>query len=157
MFPTQGAEEILNLMVFSKNMHDVATPGFNSLIPAPSIRSLVSTEPNEFFFAGLTILALWVLSASRNKNRKQWKVSCNFYLQISAALPSVRERKFHGNKGCHAALTTIKKGNQHAIPNRNPKHNQAETTIHYSFRHVFVLTKNGENTRGHYIQGAFRK
>ena len=45
----QGAEEILNLMVFSKNMHDVATPGFNSLIPAPSIRSLVSTEPNEFF------------------------------------------------------------------------------------------------------------
>ena len=48
--------------------------------------------------------------------------------------------KIHGDKGYHTALITIKQGDQHSGPNKNPKHNQIETKIHYSFRHVHVLT-----------------
>ena len=96
-------------------------------------------------FVGVVLFTPWILSASSNKNRKQLKFSCNFSLQICI------KRKFHGNKGCHASLTTIKQGNQHAVPNRNPKHKQIETTIHYSFHLVHILTKNGENIRGQCI------
>ena len=119
-----------------------ATPGFHFLISAPSVPSLISTEPVELLL-GLKILVLRILSALSNKNRKRLKLSCNFCFQICAALPACAE---HGDKDWHSALVTIKQGNQHALPNRNPEHNQIETTIHYSFRHVYVLTKNGENT-----------
>ena len=86
------------------------------------------------------MLALRILSALSNKNKKRLKLFGNFYLQICAASPSVRRMKIHDNKGCHTALITIKQGNQHSDPNRNWKHNQNETKIYYSFRHVHVLT-----------------
>ena len=66
--------------------------------------------------------------------------------------PSVRRTKIRGNKGCQAALATIKQRNRHEIPNRNPKHNQAETPIHYLLRHVHILTKNSGNSLRQYIQ-----
>ena len=120
----------------------VAATGFNSLIPAPSVPSLISTEPVELLCrATVVILALRILSALSNKNRKRLKLSFTFYLQICAAPPSVRRTKIHGNKGYHTASITIKQGDQHLGPNRNPKHNQAETRIHYSFRHVHVFTR----------------
>ena len=53
----------------------------------------------------------------------------------------MRRTKIHGDKGCHTALRTIKQGNQHSVPNRNPKSDQIETTIHNWFRHIYVLTK----------------
>ena len=123
--------------------------GFSCLILVPSVRRWLALNQSSCF-VGLVILALRVLSASSNKNRKRLKFSCNFYLQICADPPSVR-RTIPNNKGCHAALTTIKQSNQHAVPHRNPKHNQAETAIYYSFRHVHFLTKNGENTHGQCI------
>ena len=52
----------------------------------------------------------------------------------------MRRTKIHGDKGYHTALITIKQGDQHLGPNRNPRHNQAKTKIYYSFRHVDVLT-----------------
>ena len=109
--------------------HQVST-----LIPAPSISSSISTKPVEL------LVALRILSASSNKNRKRLKLSCNFYLQMCSAPPSVHRTKIHGDKGCHSPSITIKQWNQHAVPNRYPKHNQAKMTIHYSFRHVYVLT-----------------
>ena len=140
-------------------MCDAATPGFDSDSRA---KSLVSTEPVELFCRASDVsstvpfcfIIIIILSASSNKNRKRLIFSCSFYLQICAAPPSVRRTKIHGDKGCLAVLTTIKQGNQHSGPNRNSKHNQAETTIHFSFCHVHVLTKNDENTllRVHYTQ-----
>ena len=60
---------------------------------------------------------------------------------MCAAPPSVRRTKIHDDKGYHTALITIKQGDQHSGPNRNPKHNQTETKVYYSFRHVDVLTR----------------
>ena len=53
----------------------------------------------------------------------------------------MRRTKIRGDKGYHTALITIKQGDQHSGPNRNSKHNQIETKIYYSFRHVDVLTR----------------
>ena len=55
-----------------------AAPGFNSLIPAPSVPSLTSTEQWSCFVE-LVIVALRILSASSNKkeNRKRLKLSCS--------------------------------------------------------------------------------
>ena len=122
---------------------NVATPAFNSNFRAKRYRRwLALNQPS--CFAELVILALRILSASSNRNRKRLKTPCNFYLQICAAPPSVRRIEIHCDKGCHTALITIKQGNQHAVPNRNLKHNQAETTIHYSLRHVHVLTRKAK-------------
>ena len=49
--------------------------------------------------------------------------------------------KIHADKGYHTPFITIKQRDQHSGPNRNPKYNQIETKIHYSFRHVDVLTR----------------
>ena len=51
----------------------------------------------------------------------------------------MRRTKIRGDKGYHTALITIKQGDQH--PNRNPKHNQIETKIYYSFHQVDALTR----------------
>ena len=53
----------------------------------------------------------------------------------------MRRTKIHGDKGYHTALITIKQGDQHSGPNRDPKHNQDKTKIYYLFRHVHVLTR----------------
>ena len=111
-----------------------ATPGFNSLISASSIPSLISTEPAE-----LLCRANYISSTDPFCFVKQKQKTVQAFLQF--LFTNMRRTKIHGDKGCHAALITIKQGNQHAVPNRNPKHNQAETTIHYLFRHVHLLTR----------------
>ena len=134
-FPFAGTIQYLVAMI-SHNVVDllVRHHQVSTLIPAPSISSSISTKPVEL------LVALRILSASSNKNRKRLKLSCNFYLQICSAPPSVHRTKIHSDKGCHSPSITIKQWNQHAVPNRYPKHNQAKMTIHYSFRHVYVLT-----------------
>ena len=64
-----------------------------------------------------------------------------FIYKYAQLRPVCAEQKFTAKKGYHTALITIKQGEQHSDPNRNPKHNQIETKIHYSFRHVYVLTR----------------
>ena len=119
----------------------MATPGFNSLTSAPSVPSLVGTEPVEFLGRVSNISATDPLCFVKQK-QKTVEV---FLLFLFTNIPSSVQRtqnEIHSNKGCHAVLTTIKQGNQHAVVNRNPKHNQTKTTIYFSFRHVYVLTKS---------------
>ena len=104
--------------------HQVSTLRF----PRQAYRRWLALNQSSCFL-GLVILALQILSASSNKNRKRLKFSCNFYLQICAAPPSIRRMKIHGNNN-YSALTTIKQGNHHAVPNRNPKHILIETPIY---------------------------
>ena len=79
-----GAAERSSKHETAKDGTGVAAPSFNSLIPAPSVPSLISTEPVELL--------------------------------------------------CRAS-------NINSVPNRNSKHNQTETKIHHSFRHVHVSTR----------------
>ena len=69
------------------------------------------------------------------------KCHCDSQYVGRTAPPSVRRTKIHGDKGYHAALITVKQRDLHPGPNRDPKHNQIEKKIHYSFRHVHFLTR----------------
>ena len=91
-------------------------------------------------------LTLWRLSVSlRPLVQTLGNCPASGALWSSAMPPSLGRSRVNNN------YNYIKLGNQHAVPNKNPTFNQAKTTIHYSFRHVHVLTKNRENTRGHHI------
>ena len=128
-----------------------ATSGINSLILASSVPLLVVLNHSSCF-AQLAILALRILSASSKQEKyKLLKFFAICIYKYEQLRPGCAKQKHHNNKACHAALTTIKQGNQHTGPNRNTKHNQSETAIHYSICHVHVLTKNSENTRGQCI------
>ena len=121
-------------------MCDATTSGFNPLIPAPNVPSLVSTEPVELLCKASNIRTTDPFCFVKQK-QETVEVFLLFFLQICAAPSSVRRTKIHGDKGCPEAIITIKQGNQHAVPNRNPKRNQAETTNLYSFHHVYLLTR----------------
>ena len=118
-----------------------AAPSFNSLIPAPSVPSLISTEPVEWLCRASNISSTDPFCFVKQKTGSRRSFLVVFYLQICAAPPSGHRMKIHGNKGYHTALITIKQEDQHSGSNRNPKHNEAETKIHYSFRHGDVLTR----------------
>ena len=119
--------------------YGAVTPHFNSLIPTPSLPSLVCTEPVELLCRISNINTTDPFCfVKKTGNGQSFRAT---FICKYAQLPSVRRTKTHGDKGYHTALITIKQGNQHADPNRNPKRNQADTTIRYSFRHVYVLTK----------------
>ena len=95
--------------------------------------------------------SLRTLSALPNKSKKLLTLSCNFYSQIYSVSVSVHRTKIYGDKGCHTALKTIKRGNQHAVPNRNPKHNHIETTYSLLVSPRLHFDKNSENTDGQHI------
>ena len=120
------------------------------LIPAPSVLSWVNIEPVKWFCRASNISTTdpFCFSKKTGNDRSYLAILIYKYEELH---PVYAKQKFHGNKGCHPAIITIKQGNQHDVPNRNPKYNQATTTTHYSFRHVHVLTKSGENTRDQYI------
>ena len=123
-----------------------AAPGFNSLIPAPSVPvpSLISTEPVELFCRASNISSMDPFCFLKQNTGNGRSFLAVFYLQICAAPPSVRRTKIQGDISYHTALITIKQGDQHSGPNRNPKHNQIETKIYYSFLHVDVLTRTAK-------------
>ena len=101
-----------------------AAPGFNSLIPAPSVPLFISTEPVELLCRTSNISSTDPFCFVKQKTGSGSSFLAVFYLQICAAPPSVRRTKIHDDKGYHTALITIKQGDQHSGPNRNPKHNQ---------------------------------
>ena len=87
------------------------------------------------------MLALRILSASSNKKQEAAEAFLQCFIhKYAQLLPACAERKFTAIKAT-TALITIKHGDQHSGPNRNPNHNQIETKIYYSFRHVDVLTR----------------
>ena len=110
-----------------------ATPDFNSLVPAPSVPSLISIESVELLCRASNISITNPFCFVKQKQETLEAFSQFLFTNI-------RRTKIHADKGCNTALITIKQGNQHAVPNRNPKHNQAVTKTHYSFRHVHLLT-----------------
>ena len=101
-----------------------AAPGFNSLIPAPSVPSLISTEPVALLCRTSNISSTDSFCFVKQKTGSGRSFLEVFCLQICAAPPSVRRTKIHGDKSYHTALITIKQGDQHSGPNKNPKHNQ---------------------------------
>ena len=121
---------------------DAAAPGFNSLIPVPSVPSLISAGSAELLCRASNISSTDPFCFVKHK-QETIEAFLQLCLRICAAPPSVRRTKIRGDKDYHTALITIKQGDHHSGPNRNPKHNQAETKIHYhySFRHVHVLTR----------------
>ena len=123
-------------------MYDgAAAPGFNSLIPAPSVSSLISTEPVELLCRASNISSTNPFCFVTQKTGSGLSFLAVFCLQICAAPPSVIRTKIHGDKCYHTTLITIKHRDQHSGLNRNPKHNQAKTKIHYTFHYVYVLTR----------------
>ena len=80
-----------------------ATPGFNSLVPAPSVPSLVSTEPAELLYRASSISTADPFCFVKQQ-QKTVEAFLQFFLQICAAPPSVRRTKIHGDKGYHTAL-----------------------------------------------------
>ena len=100
----------------------VAAPGFNSLIPMPSVPSLISTELVELLCRASNV-STTDLSASSNKNRKRLKLSCSFFIYKYAQLrPACVERKFTAIKAATTQpLITIKQSRDVAAAPQTPQ------------------------------------
>ena len=110
-------------------------PDFNSLVPAPSVPSLISIESVELLCRASNISTTNPFCFVKQKQE-------TFEAFLQFLFTNIRRTKIHADKGCNTALITIKQENQHAVPNRNPKHNnQAETKIHYSFHLLTIISK----------------
>ena len=83
-----------------------ATPGFNSLIPAQSVPSLVSTEPVELFCRASNISITDPFCFVKQK-QETIETFWQFLLTNMRSSAQRCKTKIHGDKGCHAALTTI--------------------------------------------------
>ena len=122
-----------------------AAPGFNSLIPAPSVPSLISTEPVELLCRASSISSTDSFCFVNTKTGSGWNFLAVFYLKYVQLLPACAGRKIYGDKGYHTALITIKQG-----PTLRPN-------IIRSKRNLLLVSprwcfdKNSENTRGHYM------
>ena len=126
---------------FLFKFYGAAAPDFNSLIPTPSVPLLISSEPVELFCRARNNSSTNSLCFIKQK-QETVEVFLQFFIYKYAQLrPACAERIFTAIKATAQHLITIKHGDQHSSPNRNPKHNQIETKIHYSFRHVDVLTR----------------
>ena len=93
---------------FTFRFYGAAASGFNSLILAPSVPSLISTEPVELLCRTSNISSTDPFCFVKQKTGNGLSFLAVFYLQICAASPSVRKTKIHGDKGYHTALITIK-------------------------------------------------
>ena len=111
---------------------------------------LIGTEPVELF-CGASIISIADPFDFVKQKQEAVKVFLEFFYRYAQLRPACTQNENSPQKSCLVVLTTIKQGNQNTVPNRNPKHNQVETTTHHSFRHVYALTKNGKNTCRQYI------
>ena len=71
-----------------------AAPGFNSLIPAPSVPSLISTEPVEFLCRASNISSMDPFCFVKEKQEAVEAFLQCFVYKYAQLLPACAERKF---------------------------------------------------------------
>ena len=75
-------------------MGGAAAPGLNSLIPAPSVSSLISTEPVELLCRASDISSTDPFSSSNKKQEAVEAFLQCFIYKYAQLLPACAERKF---------------------------------------------------------------
>ena len=104
------AEARFEIAMFSSKTCGAATPGFNLLISAPSVPSLISTELVELLCRAGNVDTTDLFCFVKQK-QKTIEVFQQFLFTNMRSSASVRRTKILGDKGCHTALITIKQEN----------------------------------------------